>query len=345
MVFARNYASTHTVILKRSSRYDAILAAEGMDTFPCEEFDPELVLACVKKFNFKWLNPKDVERVFKDQVRCIREHQPEFVIGDTAPTLKMAAEYTGTKFISLINGYISKYYALPRPMPSAHPAAFLEKLVPSEMFEKILVKMEHKAFVSIHNSFKKVRTAYKLRELEYYLDELEGDLTFLCDHEQVFPQHPLPAGYQVIGPLLYTLPAEPLDLSRIGDPQKKHILVSFGSSGEWDKVKWLNDPAFETYNIFVAGDQQILKGPHIHSLGFVDLNSLLPQVSLMICHGGNGTLNLSYRYNIPFIAFPSILEQEWNARRFQQLGAGRMFTKKKSVKEMEAVVREMMSGV
>lgn len=314
-----------------------------MDTFHCEEFDPEFVLACVKKFNFRWLNESDVKRVFNDQVRCILEHRPEFVIGDTAPTLRMAAEYTSTKFISLINGYISKYYALTRPVPSIHPAAFLKKIVPQDLFDKIIVKMERKAFVSIHRSFKTVRNLYKLRRTDYYLDELEGDLTFLCDNEKVFPQRMLPQSYKVIGPLFYTPPDGHIDLSTLVDPQKKNILVSFGSSGDWNKVNWLNDPVFKKYNVLVAGEQRILKGPHIYTLGFTNLAHLLPQVNLIICHGGNGTLNQSYLHNIPFIAFPSIMEQEWNALRFEELGAGRMFNKKKSAREMALIIHEMMN--
>jgi UDP:flavonoid glycosyltransferase YjiC (YdhE family) len=330
-------------MVKSSSRYDSILSSEGVNTFHCEEFDPDYVLACVKKFNFRWLNESDVKRVFNDQVRCILEHQPEFVIGDTAPTLKMAAEYTGTRFISLINGYISKYYALTRPMPSTHPAAFLKKIIPPDIFNKILVKMERKAFESIHRPFKMVRTQYKLRRMDDYLDELQGDFTFLCDDEKVFPQQPLPQNYKIIGPIFYAPPGKYMDLSGLGDPKKKSILVSFGSSGEWKKVNWLNDPAFETYNVFVAGEQKTLKGPHIHSLGFVDLACILPQVNLIICHGGNGTLNQSYQNNIPFIAFPSILEQEWNAARFQELGAGRMLNKKKSATEMDALIKKMLT--
>ncbi len=38
-----------------------------------------------------------MEAILLDQVRCIQEHKPAFVIGDFAPTLKMAAEITGTK--------------------------------------------------------------------------------------------------------------------------------------------------------------------------------------------------------------------------------------------------------
>lgn len=343
LVFARNYTATHTVIVKSSAHYNSLVSSEGMDTFQCEEFDPEFVLRCVKKFNFRWLNKTDVERVFMDQVRCILEHKPEFVIGDTSPTLKMAAEYTGTKFISLINSYISKHYALIRPMPSTHPAAFIQKIVPSDIFEKVLVKMEHKAFVSIHQSFKTIRKNYKLSKLNYYLDELEGDLTYLCDYENVFPQRELPQSYKIIGPLFYTPSVKQLDLSNFGNPQKKRIFVSLGSSGEWEKVRWLNDPVFEKYNIFIAGNQEILKGPHIHSLGFVDLACILPQVNLLICHGGNGTLSQCYHHQIPFLAFPSIMEQEWNAQRFQEIGAGKMMSKKKSTAAMETIIKEMIN--
>ena len=149
--FVHVYSESHTVIFKRTARYDALIEAEGVSTFSCKDFDSEFVLNCVKDFRFDWLNTADIERVFLDQVNCIRHYKPDFVIGDTSPTLKMAAEYTNTQYISLINGYMSKYSLYQRPMPSAHPAAFLRYIIPPFIFKKILSKMEHKAFVSIHH--------------------------------------------------------------------------------------------------------------------------------------------------------------------------------------------------
>jgi len=340
----KRYSATHEVLFKSSFDYDSILKAEGISTFQCEEFDPVFVMNCVRKFRFGWLNDKDVQRVFWDQVRCIQEHRPDFVIGDTSPTLKMAAEYTGTKFISLINGYISKYYALQRPMPSSHPAAFLQKIIPSDIFAKVLVKMERKAFVAIHKPFKKLRVKLGLKQFSYYLDELEGDETLLCDDEKVFPQGSLPGTYSIIGPLFYGPPGRNPNISRVADPLKKNILVSFGSSGEWNKVHSLNDSIFEKYNVFTAGDKEaVLNGVHVYPLDFIDFNRILPDIDLLICHGGNGTLNLSHKHKVPFISFPSTMEQEWNALRFQEMGTGQSFSRVMLAAEMSNIVDEIMS--
>ncbi len=346
IALVEKYADTHTVLFNSSANYDHLLKEEQISTFSCETFDSQFVLNCMKKFRFDWLNDKDVKRVFIDQVRCIREHKPQFVIGDTSPTLKMAAEYTGVKFISLINGYISKYYALERPITDSHPAYFIKKLIPSDIFRKIQVKMEYKAFVAIHRPFKKLRESYQLSEKAYYLDEMEGDITFLCDDERVFPQQPLPEGYKIIGPLFYNPKGYTTTLPKEIDPLKKNILVSFGSSGEWDQANFLNSPLLSKYNIITAGDKtSVLKGPHIFPMAFANFNSIIKNVHLLICHGGNGTLNLSYKHGVPFIALPSIMEQEWNALRFQELGAGFSYSKKKSATEKDSIIQKILNEV
>ena len=103
------------------------------------------------------------------------------------------------------------------------------------------------------------------------------------------------------------------------------------------------DLAFAKYNVFTAGDKtHTIKGEHVHPLPFVDFNVILPKMQLLICHGGNGTLSLSYKYKVPFIAFPSIMEQEWNARRFQELGVGVTFTKKKTSLQMQAIINNLL---
>lgn len=341
----KRYYSSYTVLFKHSEAYSELLKNENIDTFRCEEFEVEFVMQCVKKFQFDWLNENDIERIFLEQVRCINEHKPDVVIGDTSPTLKMAAEYTNTKYISLINGYISKYYKLQRPITSLHPAALIEKVFPPFILKYIIKNRELKKLKDIHQPFKQLRAKYRLTETNYYLDELEGDESILCDYPEVFPQKKLPANYKIIGALFYN-PSKKMSTELLIENKslKKNILVSFGSSGEWGKVKCLNDLRFSNYTIYTAGDKNsVLIGTHIIPLEFADFNKILPHMNLLICHGGNGTLNLAYKHKVPFIAFPSIMEQEWNALRFQELGLGKTFSKTKKANKLNKTILELMS--
>jgi hypothetical protein len=67
----------------------------------------------------------------------------------------------------------------------------------------VMVDAEKMAFRKIHKPFKKLRSRYELKEQEYFLDELEGNETFICDCEKVFPQENMPESYKIIGPLPY----------------------------------------------------------------------------------------------------------------------------------------------
>lgn len=337
---SRRYISTNDVFFIDSNKFREILKRENITPLTCLQFDSTEVLKHIKKFSFSWLKEREMEAILLDQVRCIQEHKPAFVIGDFAPTLKMAAEITGTRFISVINGYMSKYYALQRPIPSPHPAAFLQHIVPKKHFEKVMVDAEKIAFRKIHKPFKILRNKYELKEQEYFLDELEGDETFICDNEKIFPQENMPESYKIIGPLLY-YSEQPNTVQLNND--KKNILVTFGSSGEWKNVKCLNDEAFSMYNIITAGDKQnVLGASHITSYDFIDFNAILPQMNLVICHGGNGTLNQAYQFNVPFIAIPSIFEQEWNAARFEEVMRGKMITNRPSVKKLKELAELLM---
>jgi UDP:flavonoid glycosyltransferase YjiC (YdhE family) len=107
----------------------------------------------------------------------------------------------------------------------------------------------------------------------------------------------------------------------------------------------LNDEAFSQYNIITAGDKQkVLGASHINSYDFIDFNSILPKINLIICHGGNGTLNQAYQFNVPFIAIPSIFEQEWNAARFQEVTRGKMITKRPTTKQLKSLVELMLNN-
>ncbi|HEX6982547.1 MAG TPA: nucleotide disphospho-sugar-binding domain-containing protein [Balneolaceae bacterium] len=322
ITLAKNYPD-YNILFPSSSKYNKFVQSAGFETFESQHFDVNKVMDDAKSFNFDWLNEKDLYQVLTAQIEAINKFKPEFVIGDTAPTLKMACEVTNTKYVSVLNGYMSKYYTLPRPLPNDHSLNKLLNRLPKKYRIVLLRKGQDIAFYFIHTPFKKIRNRLNLKPQRTYLDELEGDKNFICDQQELFPQKKLPENYRIIGPLSYTNSASEEEvLSRL-DPTKKTICVCMGSTGNWSKLEFLSDKFFSKFNIITTGDtKRVVKGNHIIPRAFLNLDVVLPKCDYFICHGGNGTIYNSLKHHTPLYCLPAHFEQEWNAERIEELGLG-----------------------
>lgn len=325
LVFAARYDSDKfRILFIDSSRYGSYAIESGYDTFSCEQFEPAYVMECAEKFDFSWLNEHDVERVLTSQVEAIQTYKADIVIGDVSPTLKMAAELTGTKYVSILNGYMTRHYAYTRPVSRKMIAYKLVNKLPIKLSDRITNFAEQIAFRYVHRYFRKLRRKYHLQPVKNYLAELEGHENVICDYEFLFPQRPLPANFKVIGPLVYH--PQPMDQEWLQTlpTDKPVILVAMGSTGDWNALRFLNDPGFEQYTIIAAGDEQNeLSAAHIIKKPFVDLSKVLAKADLMICHGGNGTIYHGILNAVYMLCVPTNFEQEWNIGALERNGFGR----------------------
>ncbi len=178
---AKQYYGKYEVLFASHPKYNSFVLEAGYKTFDCESFDTDLVMKCSQKFDFSWLNEKDIECVLLSQIKVIEHHKPSIVIGDVSPSLKMAAEFTGTAYHSLLNGYMSRYYLYTRRLSRTHPAYPYSKKVPEKYFDRITDFAEWVSFRLVHRPFKKLRKKYKLIKQRDYLSEMEGDENLICD--------------------------------------------------------------------------------------------------------------------------------------------------------------------
>jgi rhamnosyltransferase subunit B len=65
-------------------------------------------------------------------------------------------------------------------------------------------------------------------------------------------------------------------------------------------------------------------GPHIMRVGYANLAALLRRSSLLIHHGGVGTMSQAFRAATPQLIMPFYYDQSDNGDRVRKLGAGRM---------------------
>lgn len=325
LVLADSYnKADYEIKFLSSDQYNGFVEAHGYDVFSCQGFDAEYVMACTNNFSFDWLNEKDLERVLLGQVKCINAMKADVVIGDVAPTLKMAAELSGVKHISLVNGYMTRYYAATRKIPKKHKAYELIQQLPPRFADALTTMGEKLAFRKIQAPFNGLRKKYGLRRVNDYLEELEGTENLICDMPELFPQKFLPQSYRFIGPLIYQYPEDQCSWSNLAEMEKPIICVCMGSTGDWESLRFLNDPYYSRYTIITAGDKAgVLSAPHILARDFINLNKVLEKSSLMICHGGNGTIYTGISNGVFMLCLASHFEQDYNIEALERQGYGK----------------------
>lgn len=324
LVLADSYDKrTHNILFLSSSTYDKYVIEHGFERFNCEQFDSDHVMNCSKNFDFSWLNEIDIERIVAAQISAIINLKADMVVGDTAPSLKMAAEYTNVSYVALMNGYMTKYYSETRQVPKMHRAYKLLSELPVPVSNGITGFAERITFRKIHKPFRTLRKKYNLKPVNDYISELEGDENLICDLPELFPQKTLPGNYKFTGPLIYQYKTEEANwLNEL--PNKPIICVCMGSTGDWKKLSFLNDPYYAKYLIIAAGDlDKVLYADHIISKDFVNLTQVLRRTSLLICHGGNGTIYSGIMAGVFMICLSNNFEQEWNLKALEKYGYGK----------------------
>lgn len=325
LVLADRYdKSQYQILFLHSPQYAGFVETHGYATFSCEQFQSGYVMECAKNFDFSWLNEGQLDKILLSQISAIKKYNAAIVIGDVAPTLNMAAEYTGVEYISLLNGYMTRYYALTRKVPHMHVSSGFLSVLPEKISDLITDFAEKMTFRKIHAPFKNLRKKYGLQPKADYISEIEGDSNLICDLPDLFPQKKLPANYAFTGPLIYQYSDQETDWLDQVPSEKPVIFVSMGSTGDWKKLVFLTDPYFSRYVIITAGDtQKAVSAPHIISRDFVNLTQVLQKSDLMICHGGNGTIYPGIINKVYLLCLSSHFEQEWNMNALEKNGYGR----------------------
>jgi len=115
---------------------------------------------------------------------------------------------------------------------------------------------------------------------------------------------------------------------RPGDPRPA-IYLSLGSLGSADvglMQRLINTLGETNYFVVVSmGPQhdELTLAPNMTGEEFLPQPAILPQVDLVITHGGNNTVTESLHFGKPMVVLPLFWDQHDNAQRMQELGLGR----------------------
>jgi MGT family glycosyltransferase len=115
----------------------------------------------------------------------------------------------------------------------------------------------------------------------------------------------------------------------IRGPDRAVVYLSLGSLGSADVglMQRLIDTLGETdYFVVVSmGPQhdELKLAPNMTGEEFLPQPAILPQVDVVITHGGNNTVTESLHFGKPMVVLPLFWDQHDNAQRMQELGLGR----------------------
>lgn len=297
----------------------------GFDVVACKTVDAARMSLMESRLDHSWMKQEELEPIFLDQVRVLREQRPHLVISDFSITLSMAAEYAHVTCYALTIAHLSQYSRLERKAPNFHPAIKVLKWLhcPAGLLMLLTGVGESVEFRTMHKGIRSIRKKYQLKPRKDYLDELQAEYNLVTDIEDFSPMKGLPGNYTYIGPVFHQHPGAEEDILSRLDPAKKTIFISLGTFWSSDNLYALfNDPLFRAYNIVIAGKPGIALAPQIIQKPFVNLEAILPNTDLLICHGGDATVYQSLSHGVPLLGLAFHGEQNWSLQRVENLRSG-----------------------
>ena len=115
----------------------------------------------------------------------------------------------------------------------------------------------------------------------------------------------------------------------VSEPGRRVLYLSLGSLGSADvglMQRLIDTLAATDHQVIVSmgpQHQELQLAPNMTGEEFLPQPALLPQVDLVITHGGNNTITESLHFGKPMVVLPLFWDQHDNAQRMEELGFGR----------------------
>jgi UDP:flavonoid glycosyltransferase YjiC (YdhE family) len=127
-------------------------------------------------------------------------------------------------------------------------------------------------------------------------------------------------------------------------PTKPTVLVSLSTVNFLEALGTLDVRGIATVGPSI-GIENLAAPPNADLLGFVPHAELLPQVSMVIGHGGHATTMAALAHDLPVLVMPMhpMLDQKMVGQSLVDAGAGRLLSKNAKPAVVAAAVAELMS--
>ena len=281
-----------------------------------------------------------------DDLRIIREFDPDLVVGDFRLSLSVSARLANVPYVSIASAYWSPFYE-PERWPV--PALPLTRLLPLPIAQGVFSIVRPLAFKLHCAPLNAVRRRFGLQPLQRDLRLVYTDADFVLysDLAELFPTRGLPAQHRFLGPVLWQ-PAVALPSWWDNLPSDKPIVyVTLGSSGNaalLPKIVEALSALAVTVIVATAGVSETLQSrPNVFTAPFLPGRRAAERSRLVVCNGGNLTGYQALAAGVPVIGIPSNLDQFLNVQGIERAGAGvSLRADRFAPSELEACVESLM---
>ena len=304
-----------------------------IESLELEDFRENNPLAQIKSAFSSWLSRAPYE--IEDLKKSYAQHNPDLLIVDANTWGAGAfAEAQGKPWVMFMP------YCLPIPSPDT--PAFGPGFSPPvnaihRLRDRIFDGIVQRSLKSIMSKLNALRSELQLPELDTYSDIFkQPDLVVYRTAEPFeYARKNWPDNILPVGPGLWSPPAQkPQWLDGLPSPK---VLVSISTEMQNDGAiieTTLRALAGEKGSIIVttsALDPDSFEKPHqnVHIKKFIPHAQVIPEMDLVITHGGMGTTQRALAAGVPVCVIPWGRDQNETGRRVEVSGAGTMLPKSK----------------
>jgi UDP:flavonoid glycosyltransferase YjiC (YdhE family) len=265
-----------------------------------------------------------LERYVDDDLRHIRDVQPDVIIGDFRVSLAVSARLESVPYIAVSNAYWSPY-ADPQYNIPVHPTSrLLGPSVATWIFRLV------RPIVFAHHSLPmhRLRRRYDMPSLGFDLRRVftEADLTLFADVPEIVPSHStLRDRYLYVGPVTWSPEIEPPEVLRNDSDPRPLVYVTMGSSGNSAFLaEILKGLEHGEHRVAVATAGALPPSglpPGIVFADFLPGDWICARASLVICNGGSPTSQQALMHGVPVLGIPANLDQLLNMYYLERFGA------------------------
>lgn len=267
-----------------------------------------------------------LEAYFADDLKLIRQVQPQVVVGDFRLSLAASAREAGVPYVAISNAYWSP----DRPLRPMRPMIDRLKGWPAPLADLAFRMVSAKMLRRHARPVDELMIAHGLKGIGRDLRRAftEADVTLYADIPALFPDVPETPRRRFMGPVVWEPPAEPPAWWDRLPEDKPIAYVTLGSSGETGALgsmaAWLADMGYAVV-IATAGRAQLQgDGNTVFVADYLPGLAACEKADLVVCNGGSPTATQALLKGRPVLGIAGNLDQFLNIRAVQARGAGLM---------------------
>ncbi|GAB4238121.1 MAG: glycosyltransferase [Elainellaceae cyanobacterium] len=339
----------HELIFASEGKCLDVVKQENFTVLPLSDVSLEQTVTAFRTQNFSLLygNAAEIETYVQAELNLYQKVKPDLVLTDARRTALVSTTLANLPHVAVVNAHITNYSQLPLLLPlwGTRVGYPLPKSL-STLLYNLQLKIERQVYNTALKGLQSVQRKHGLEPSFAYQAEYAKNLTLVADTPLFTPLSDPPQNFHYVGPITWqsNLP-EPKFLEQFKSYKKRAYLV-LGSGGFKEFFKYLSDFEHSGFAIAIAAGELIHKAPcnlpeNVFLEKYINADALLPYCDVIVCHGGNGTIYQALKHSVPIVTIPFHNEQDYNARRVQQLGLGKRLSHKQVWQNFTSVFTTM----